>query len=260
MDEFSQFRSSNPKPWLPWSIAGGLGLVMLAILVFGLMPAQSRTKEMQKQIGILNKELQTQLSASREAREQSLKLQQDVGKLNQQNAETQDELNAAIKEKEAAMAEVREAQRDLSTTLDKQITAGDVLIQEKHGQLVVDVSDQLLFEKGQAEVSEAGQQLLTDVAKSIKRLPPKLRFQVGGHTDSQRVVSPELVERYPTNWELSTARATNVVRFLQEKGKVPGRQLIAAGFAQYRPASSNNTEKGRQKNRRIEVVILVPNE
>jgi chemotaxis protein MotB len=128
------------------------------------------------------------------------------------------------------------------------------------GELVVDVADRLLFEPGHADVSDAGKELLGQVASSIKRLPPKLRFQVGGHTDSQRVVSPELVERYPTNWELSTARASNVVRQLQEVGKVPGHQLIASGFAQYRPASTNQTKTGRQKNRRIEIVVVLPKE
>jgi chemotaxis protein MotB len=80
--------------------------------------------------------------------------------------------------------------------------------------------------------------------------------QIGGHTDSARVVSPELVERYPTSWELSTARATNVVRFLREHSKLPGGRLLAAGFAEYRPAASNRSDKGRQKNRRIEIVLV----
>jgi chemotaxis protein MotB len=90
----------------------------------------------------------------------------------------------------------------------------------------------------------------------MKRLPRSQVFRVGGHTDSQRVVSKELVEQYPTNWELAAARATNVVRHLQDEGKVPGRQLMAASFSQYQPATSNKTDKGRQKNRRIEIVLL----
>ena len=60
-----------------------------------------------------------------------------------------------------------------------------------------------------------------------------------------------------TNWELSTARATNVVRYFQERGKIPGTRLAAAGFAEFRPSASNASEEGRRKNRRIEI-LLVP--
>jgi chemotaxis protein MotB len=107
----------------------------------------------------------------------------------------------------------------------------------------------------QVEISEDGQRLPLQVAPTLLRLP-KLVFQVAGHTDDARVVSAELRGRYPTNWELSTARATNVVRFLQERGRVPGDRLVAAGFAKYRPVASNRTEPERAKNRRIEITLV----
>jgi chemotaxis protein MotB len=69
-------------------------------------------------------------------------------------------------------------------------------------------------------------------------------------------VTPGLRERYPTNWELSAARATNVVRHLQEKARLPGERLVASGFAQYRPAASNRSQAGRRQNRRIEIVLV----
>src|SRR5690606_19601564 len=101
-----------------------------------------------------------------------------------------------------------------------------------------------------------GKEFLHQVADSLRRLPRKQVFQVAGHTDSQRVVSKELLERFPTNWELSATRATNVTRFLQEKGRIPGRQLVAAGYAEHRPSSTNQSEAGRRKNRRIEITLL----
>lgn len=70
------------------------------------------------------------------------------------------------------------------------------------------------------------------------------------------MTNPATQERFPTNWELSTARATNVVRFLQESGNIPGERLVAMGFAQYRPAASNASASGRQQNRRIELVLI----
>jgi chemotaxis protein MotB len=84
---------------------------------------------------------------------------------------------------------------------------------------------------------------------------PDRVFQVGGHTDSAPP-SETLQERFATNWELSTARGTNVVRYLEEECSVPGKQLIAAGFAWHRPVASNQKWKGKRKNRRIEIVML----
>jgi chemotaxis protein MotB len=69
-------------------------------------------------------------------------------------------------------------------------------------------------------------------------------------------VSPGVREHYATNWELSTARATNVVRFLEEKCGIPGRRLVAAGYAQHRPVADNATEDGKRRNRRIEIALL----
>jgi chemotaxis protein MotB len=213
-----------------------------------------------RRIAGLNQEIEKRGDAARQQEQKASELETVRTSLKTELDSKSEQLNEVIREKEALIAELKEAQRDLTATLDKEIAAGDVLIQERRGELVIDVSDKLLFDEGQAEISDGGKDLLKQVALSIKRLPPKLRFQVGGHTDSQRVVSPELVERFPSNWELSAARATNVVRNLQELGKVPGHKLIAAGFAQYRPVSTNNTKTGRQKNRRIEIVVVMPKE
>jgi chemotaxis protein MotB len=253
------FETDLRKPSrLPWVIVAVAVALAVAILAVGWLPARSESSKLGQRVKQLSTQAEKQQSDLRARQQEVDQLKASSSELQRKLDSTKGELNAAIQEREALKTELREAQRDLSETLGKEIAAGDVLIQERRGELVVDVSDRLLFDEGQTEVSDAGKELLRQVAKSIKRLPPKLRFQVGGHTDSKRVVSPELVERYPTNWELSTARACNVVRYLQETGKVPGRQLIAAGFAQYRPASTNNTKAGRKKNRRIEIVVVLP--
>lgn len=80
------------------------------------------------------------------------------------------------------------------------------------------------------------------------------KIQVSGHTDDQPI-SERLRDRYPTNWELASARAMNVVRFLEEKAGVPGRRLVAAAYGPHEPISSNRTAKGRARNRRIEIVL-----
>ena len=171
------------------------------------------------------------------------------------HAGTVKELEQVVAEKNRAMAELERIKAELTSKLEQEIDAGDVLVERRGDHLVVDVADKILFPKGEAEVSERGQEVLQQVSETLRKITSHT-FQVSGHTDSAPVVAPKTRERYPTNWELSTARATNVVRFLQEQGKVPGGQLVAAGMAQFRPVASNDKPAGRQRNRRIEIALL----
>jgi chemotaxis protein MotB len=163
-------------------------------------------------------------------------------------------LQQTVAEKEKIEAELKGLQADLAKKLEPEIQEGNVRIRRRGQDLVLDMADQILFDAGQAEVSDRGKKVLGGVAQSVAALQT-YSIQVAGHTDSTRVVTPATQERFPTNWELSTARATNVVRFLQERGKIPGQRLAAVGFAEFRPAGSNATEEGRQKNRRIEILL-----
>ena len=165
------------------------------------------------------------------------------------------ELRETAAEKQAAQAELERTRADLASKLASEIKDGEVVIRLRGGDLVVDVADKVLFDTGKAEVSDRGQAVLKQVAASIVRMPKRV-FQVSGHTDAARVKSADVREHYPTNWELSTARATNVVRFLQEKCGIPGRRLVAAGYAEHQPVASNATEKGKQRNRRIEIALI----
>jgi chemotaxis protein MotB len=193
-------------------------------------------------------------------REHALKVQlkQAEGRytdLQNESKKISGELAQTVAQKEQIEAELKRVQGELSEKLNPEIQTGNVRIHRRGQELVLDLADQILFDVGQADVSAGGQKLLVQVAQSLATLTT-YDIQVGGHTDSARVVSKETHERFPTNWELSTARATNVVRFLQERGRIPGPRLVAAGFAEFRPAAANNTEDGRQKNRRIEIVLL----
>jgi chemotaxis protein MotB len=117
--------------------------------------------------------------------------------------------------------------------------------------------EKILFNSGQAEVKESGKKVLNQIAAALKNLQDK-DIRVEGYTDNVPL-SPKLRDRFPTNWELSTARATNVVRYLEEKSGLDPSRLIAAGFGQYHPIVTNDTDEGRAQNRRIDIV-LVPHE
>src|SRR5207302_4047171 len=123
--------------------------------------------------------------------------------------------------------------------------------------LTLNMVEKILFNSGQADVKESGKKILDSIASALKKIQDK-DIRVEGYTDNVPL-SPKLRDRFPTNWELSTARASNVVRYLEEKDGLDPSHLIAAGFGQYHPISTNDTEEGRAQNRRIDIV-LVPHE
>jgi chemotaxis protein MotB len=248
------FEASVTKPpqrpdWLPWTLSVFGVSCAVFVLVKGVLPARAVNDELTAQVT----RLQATLGSAEQTASQDRKARDE---LNEQLAVARQELGRAIEEKEKALARLESARKDLTKSLEREIAAGDVLVEERDGRLVIDVADEVLFDTGDAEVSRKGKGFLLEVAKSMRRLPDEQVYQVGGHTDSRPITTRKLVERYPTNWELSTSRATNVARVLEEEGHIPGKQLVAAGFAQYRPTSNNRTRRGRRQNRRIEIVLL----
>lgn len=167
-------------------------------------------------------------------------------------------LEGELGQKTAALDAVKTLQDTLAKSLVEEIETGDIRVSERGGLLVIDVSDTVLFGVGDATLSERGLKVLTRLAESLKALPDQAVFQVGGHTDNQPIKSEEVKAKFPTNWELSATRATNVVRFLEETAGIPGKHLVAAGFSEFRPIASNKKPKNRAKNRRIEIALLPP--
>jgi chemotaxis protein MotB len=113
--------------------------------------------------------------------------------------------------------------------------------------------DKVLFDSGEAQISKRGEEVLARVAEVLAVMPDQ-QIQVSGHTDRTPITS-KLVAQFPTNWELSVARATNVVRFLAEKANLPPQRLVASGYGEYKPVASNKTPAGRARNRRIEILL-----
>ena len=112
----------------------------------------------------------------------------------------------------------------------------------------------ILFPSGEAEITPEGIEVLTRIGEILKSTRGKI-IRVEGHTDNVRI-APQLQQKFPTNWELSTTRATNVVRFLQDKVGIEGARIRAVGMSEYHPVASNETHDGRIQNRRIEIVLL----
>ncbi len=163
------------------------------------------------------------------------------------------ELSVRVQAKEEELAKLQSTYQELEAKMKEEISKGDVRLSQAGGRIKVDLVDKILFEVGDASISERGAGVLSRVGAVLANVEEK-KIQVSGHTDDLPI-SERLRDRYPTNWELAAARASNVVRFLEEKANVPGRRLVAAAYGPWEPISSNRSASGRARNRRIEIVL-----
>ena len=149
-----------------------------------------------------------------------------------------------------------DTKKTIQTSLKDQIAAQEVEVIEAENKLKVIFVDKILFDSGSAEINPKGKELLRVLAKSLKEIKNQ-NIVIEGHTDNVSLTK-YLIKRFPSNWELSTARASAVVHFFQEEGGIDPQRLSARGYSFYRPVAPNDTEEGRRQNRRIEIVLGPP--
>ncbi len=135
-----------------------------------------------------------------------------------------------------------------------EIQAKKVRVREDERGLVISLSGDAYFPPGSARLRPETMEVLKKVAGIIKNLHNFVRVE--GHTDSSPIPIEGVREGYETNWELSSARAVNVVRYLSEEEGVNPKELSSVAFSQYRPIDDNNIPEGRAYNRRVDIVIL----
>jgi chemotaxis protein MotB len=153
-----------------------------------------------------------------------------------------------------ASSEQRQAQYDaLVKKLSAEVKQGQLQVRQYQNMLTVDVAEQIFFESGQANLKASGKDVLKKVGEALKSYENKI-IRVVGHTDNVPIAKT-MQNVFPSNWELSVARATNVVRYLQEVG-IPPERMVASGRGEFQPVAPNDTPEGRQKNRRIEIMLL----
>lgn len=196
---------------------------------------KGRSDELAKRV----RDLESDLEAARTA------------KAGEVDDKTKAELEELRKQKAAADARLKTFD-ELVAKFKKMIDAGKLEINVRRGQIVLALETDVLFESGKTEIKEGGKGALKEIAETIRTVAGR-RFQVAGHTDT----APIKTKEYPSNWELSTARAVVVVKLLVAEGVKPS-VLAASGFAEFDPVGNNTSAQGRAKNRRIEI-ILVPN-
>jgi chemotaxis protein MotB len=225
-----------------------------------LRALQARYEGLQRESGSLKGELagatQNRAELERTLRSRSEELTKNIGELRDRIAALEEENTRLMRDKEEKVKEVSSTYEQLLDKMKGEIAKGQVTISQLRGKLTVNMVEAILFDSGKAEVKPEGLTVLGKVIEILKTVKDK-SIRIEGHTDNVKITKA-LASRYPTNWELSAARAINVARYLQAQGVDPG-VLSAAAFGEFRPVADNGTPEGRATNRRIEIV-LVPKE
>ena len=184
---------------------------------------------------------------------------QEIRKLEEKRMELMGqiaEMEKQLKKKDEAIDEMSSTRKSIEDNLKDQIASKQVRLETLEGKLKITFIDKILFNSGSAQINQAGQQSLLSLAGVLNQEPDQ-KIVVEGHTDNVGV-GKSLQSIYPTNWELSTARATAVVRFLQDKAEIKPERMSAVGYSYYNPIANNDTEDGRAQNRRIEIILVPP--
>jgi chemotaxis protein MotB len=192
------------------------------------------------------------LRTDAELEESRLEAQRLQTLLSTQGAQARD-LQDRLNQLSAIEQEVRERNQIYEEVLSRfrsLIDAGRLSVSIARGRMVINLPQDILFASGSADLGTEGQGTLREVAGVLADFTDR-RFQVEGHTDDR----PISTSQFPSNWELSAARALSVVKLLVAQG-VPPENLSGAGYGEYQPVATNETPEGRRLNRRIEIVML----
>lgn len=222
--------------------------------------AMDRMKQLDTELTGLKKMLQSYQAMTSKYKGSSKKRQAELKRLQQEILALQKHFTQRMQATRRELAELSKARaeaekrarmyRDLTRQFRKLIDAGTLTVGLVHGRMVIQMGSAILFDSGKAELKPTGRQVLDKVADVLKTIGDR-HFQVAGHTDDR----PIRLSRYRSNWDLSVARALDVVKYLEKRG-VPSQSLSAGGYSQYQPVASNRTQKGRRSNRRIEITLM----
>jgi chemotaxis protein MotB len=241
-----------------WFVAGGLAAVLIGCgvdeelhnkTVADLNNTKKALADCEQKGAAQNEEI-TKLKGDNQ------KLSDRLGQLGQERGALTLSLDDAKKrmeelKKAQAAAEARAAQfRQLFAKLKSMIDAGKIAVEVRDGRMLVKLPDNILFDPGKTDLKAEGKEAILQVANVLKDIKDR-KYQIAGHTDNVPIRS----KKFKDNWELSSARALEVVHFLIKDGGMDPKVLSAAGYADQLPVAPNDTPENKQKNRRIEIVL-----
>ena len=220
-----------------WERALGAGVVIAAALAAGCASTQYKAA------------LDEREQENRALREERTTLKGDMRDMRYQK----ESLETALAEANARLLE--QPQKQAGQDFPDLDQAG-VAYGMRDGHMVLTIPTEITFPSGKAELSKGGRSALAAVAKMLKREYPDGEYWIEGHTDSDPIVK----SRYPTNRDLSLARAMAVLHYLVEDSNVRDGQCVVAGWGEYRPVANNQSAASKAKNRRVEIVVYKPGE
>jgi chemotaxis protein MotB len=209
--------------------------------------------EKSQEIDALQKERAALEQQTRELQSQRKALEDQKTALERQQGNLRTELDTLARQKaqlEAANQQTKSQYDGLLSNLNDEVKKGQLQVRQYKDMLTVEVAEQLFFDSGRAALKDQGKEVLKRVGEVLKGYDNKV-IRVVGHTDNV----PISTSQFPSNWELSAARATTVVRFLQGAG-VPPERMTASGRGEFSPIAQNDDADGRRKNRRIEITLI----
>jgi len=228
--------------------------------------SSEETQDLLQQIMEIQEKYDTDLSAKNDMID-TLKTEQreNIEALNnrldheiQSNKLVVERLLGEIENLETETAEQEKAMRELSTQADQleqqlkgEIEKGEIRLKRYKTKTIINIDNSILFDSGKTTVKEGVKKSLSKIAEALNNFPEN-NIQIEGHTDDVPIHTP----KFPSNWELSAARALSVLRFFVDKTEVDPRKLSAVGYGQYHPLAPNDTPENKRLNRRVDIVIL----
>ncbi|TZE83347.1 OmpA/MotB family protein [Calorimonas adulescens] len=164
--------------------------------------------------------------------------------------ETQGSAGSNVAATNTNFEDIADVYNDIQTYIEQSNLSNSVQVTINERGILIRFVDTALFDTGKADIKPEAKEILKNVGEIIKRADKPIRVE--GHTDNVPIHN----EKFPSNWELSTARATNVVKYFIENVGMDPSTLSAAGYGEYHPVADNQTEEGRAKNRRVDIIIV----
>ena len=205
-------------------------------------------QRLQQQIAAVNADIEDKSSALQDASLAALRLEYELARSAQEQRELQAQMDELARQREA---EARQFAA-LEDRLNRELNESRVEISQLRDRTtVIKLTSEVLFSSGSALIKPEGQRVLEVIAETLREYPDRA-IGIEGHTDNVPVGEKS---RYPSNWELSTARAQAAVNFFQQKALVDPSRMKVVGHGEHHPISSNASPEGRQLNRRIEIRV-----
>ena len=240
-----------------------VSIFVMSLFCSGCLVAESKYIKKVEEADNLTKELAT-VKSQRDELDKDLKAKTDdlsktaaekrqkIADLEAENTKLKENV-AQLQTKSQEVEKASNTYKELLQEMKGEISQGQVTITELKGKLTMDVVDKILFASGESKVKKEGLEVLSRVVEILKNVKDK-NIRIEGHTDNVQITS-RLAKVYPTNWELSAARAINVTKYLQQQGIDP-KILSSTAFGEFQPLADNNTPEGKAKNRRIAIILL----